>query len=345
MTLIYFILILGVIILIHEFGHFIFAKKAGIYVYEFSIGMGPRIFKWTRKNDETEYSIRLIPIGGFVQMAGEEIEDDPEVPKDKKFSVKTFGQKFMTVIAGIMNNFLLAIFLFFLIALFNGAPQNKAIVGEISEDYPAYTSGLKEGDRILKVNGKNAATYDTLALELQVKTGKNIKLEVDRNGQTETVNLKPKKVKENGEEVYRYGFTITDEVETGFFASLKYAFSKTFSLLHQMILVIGYLVTGNLNLNALAGPVGIFGIVGTAADAGIWSVLSLIALLSVNVGFINLLPLPAFDGGRLLFIIIEKIKGKPVDPRLENTIHAVGFFLLMALMLLITYNDIIRLIK
>ena len=345
MTLIYFILILGVIILIHEFGHFIFAKKAGIYVYEFSIGMGPRIFKWTRKNDETEYSIRLIPIGGFVQMAGEEIEDDPEVPKDKKFSVKTFGQKFMTVIAGIMNNFLLAIFLFFLIALFNGAPQNKAIVGEISEDYPAYTSGLKEGDRILKVNGKNAATYDTLALELQENTGKNIKLEVDRNGQTETVNLKPKKVKENGEEVYRYGFTITDEVETGFFASLKYAFSKTFSLLHQMILVIGYLVTGNLNLNALAGPVGIFGIVGTAADAGIWSVLSLIALLSVNVGFINLLPLPAFDGGRLLFIIIEKIKGKPVDPRLENTIHAVGFFLLMALMLLITYNDIIRLIK
>ena len=111
-----------------------------------------------------------------------------------------------------------------------------------------------------------------------------------------------------------------------------------------MILIIGYLITGNLGLNSLAGPVGIFGIVGTAADAGIWSVLSLIALLSVNVGFINLLPIPAFDGGRLLFIIIEKIKGKPVDPKLENTIHAVGLFLLMALMLLITYNDIIRLI-
>ena len=345
MTLLYFILILGVIILIHEFGHFIFAKKAGIYVYEFSIGMGPRIFKWTRKNDETEYSIRLIPIGGFVQMAGEEIEDDPEVPKNKKFSVKTFGQKFMTVIAGIMNNFLLAIFLFFVIALFTGAPQNKAIVGEISKEYPAYTSGLKEGDRILKINGKDASTYDTLALELQVNTGEEIQMEVERDGQTKTINLTPKKVKENGEEVYKYGFAITDEVKTGFFASLKYAFSKTFSLLHQMVLIIGYLVTGNLNINALAGPVGIFGIVGTAADAGIWSVLSLIALLSVNVGFINLLPLPAFDGGRLLFIIIEKIKGKPVDPRLENTIHAVGFFLLMALMLLITYNDIIRLFK
>ena len=165
LTFIYFILILGVIVLIHEFGHFIFAKKAGIYVYEFSIGMGPRIFKWTRKNDETEYSIRLIPIGGFVQMAGEEIEDDPEVPKDKKFSVKTFGQKFMTVIAGIMNNFILAIVLFFIIALFTGAPQNKALVGEIDKEYPAYTSGLKTGDRILKLNGKDASTYDTLALQ------------------------------------------------------------------------------------------------------------------------------------------------------------------------------------
>lgn len=345
MTLIYFILILGVIVLIHEFGHFIFAKKAGIYVYEFSIGMGPRIFKWTRKNDETEYSIRLIPIGGFVQMAGEEVEDDKSIPKNKKFGTKTFGQKFMTVIAGIMNNFILAILLFFIIALISGAPQNKAIVGEISEDYPAYTSGLKTGDRILKINGKNAKTYDTLALELQVNNGKKIEMEVERNGKTKTINLTPKKEKQDGQTVYKYGFTITDEVETGFFASLKYAFTKTFSLLHQMILIIAYLVTGNLNLTALSGPVGIYSIVGTAASSGILSILSLTALLSVNVGFINLLPLPAFDGGRLLFIIIEKIKGKPVDPRLENTIHSIGFFLLMALMLLITYNDIIRLIK
>ncbi len=344
-NLICFILILGVIVLIHEFGHFIFAKKSGIYVYEFSIGMGPRIHKWTRKNDETEYSLRLIPIGGFVQMAGEEIDDDPNVPKNMKFSVKTFGQKFMTVIAGIMNNFILAIVLFFIIALFTGAPQNKAIVGEISEDYPAYTSGLQTGDRILKVNGKDASTYDTLALQLQVNNGKTIKMEVERNGKTETINLKPKKVKQDGEEVYKYGFAITDEVQTGFFASVKYAFSKTFSLLHQMILIIGYLITGNLNINALSGPVGIFSIVGTAANSGIWSILSLTALLSVNVGLINLLPIPAFDGGRLLFIIIEKIKGKPVDPRLENTIHSIGFFLLMALMILITYNDIIRLIK
>lgn len=345
MTLIYFIIILGIIILIHEFGHFIFAKKAGIYVYEFSIGMGPRIFKWTRKDDETEYSVRLIPIGGFVQMAGEEIDDDESVPRDKKFSVKTFGQKFMTVIAGIMNNFILAIVLFFLFSLFNGAPQNKAIVGEVSSDFPAYTSGLQSGDQIVKLNGKNASSYDLLALELQVNSGDEISLEILRNGEIKTVNIKPKKIKVDGKVTYKYGFGINDEVKKGFIPSVIYAFSKTISLVHQMILIIIYLFTGNLGVNSLAGPVGIFNVVGSASSAGFWSLVSLTAFLSINVGFINLLPLPAFDGGRLLFVIIEKIKGKPVDPKFENTIHAIGFFLLMALMLYITYNDIIKLVK
>ena len=345
MTLIYFILILGVIVLIHEFGHFIFAKWAGIYVYEFSIGMGPRIFKWTRKNDETEYSIRLIPIGGFVQMAGEEIDDDESVPKDKKFCVKSFGQKFMTVIAGIMNNFILAIVLFFVIALINGAPENKVIVSDVSKDYPAYTSGLQKGDQILKLNGKNASSYDLLALELQVNNGKEISLEVSRNGEIKTVSLLPKKVNVDGQKVYKYGFGISDNVKKGVIPSIVYAFSKTFILIWQMILMIVYLITGHLGLNSLAGPVGIYSIVDSASSAGILSLLSLTALLSLNVGFINLLPIPAFDGGRLLFVIVEKIKGKPVDPKFENTVHAIGFFLLMALMLFITYNDIIRVFK
>lgn len=345
MTLIYFVLILGLIVLIHEFGHFFFAKRAGIYVYEFSIGMGPRLFKWTRKGDETEYSIRLIPIGGFVQMAGEEVKDDPNVPKDKKFSSKTFGQKFMTVIAGIMNNFLLAILLLFLYALFNGAPQNKAIIGEITKDSAAANSSLKEGDRVLTVNGKKADTYDIFTLELQVNAGKQVTLEVDRNSTTQTVSLKAKKTKEDGNEVYRYGFKINDEVKKGFIPAIVYAFTKFISLLHQMILTILYLVTGSLGIKSFSGPVGIYNVVGQASSSGFWSLVSLTALLSVNVGFINLLPLPAFDGGRLLFIIIEKISGKKVDPKLENTIHSIGFFLLIALMILITYNDIIRIIK
>lgn len=345
MTLLYFIIILGVIIFIHELGHFICAKKSGIYVYEFSLGMGPKIFKFNRKNDETDYCLRLFPIGGFVQMAGEEIDDDENVPKDKKFNSKNFGQKFITVIAGIMMNFILAVILLFVVGLINGAPQNKAIVGAIDPNYPAYTSGLQEGDQILKINGRNANTSDKLTLQLQVFQGENINVEIERNGAIQQLTLTPKEVKEDGEIYYRYGFQIEDEVETGIFASLKYAFTKTFSLVHQMIFIIWYLITGQLELGSLAGPVGIYSVVGSAAASGLVSLLYLTAYISINVGFINLLPIPAFDGGRILFLIIEKIKGSPVDQKLENTIHTIGFFLLMALMILITYNDIIRIIK
>ncbi len=345
MTLIYFILILGIVILVHEFGHFIFAKRAGIYVYEFSIGMGPRIFKWTRKNDETEYSIRLIPIGGFVQMAGEEIEDDKSVPKDKKFSSKTFGQQLITCFAGIMNNFILAIVLLFIIALFNGAPQGKPIVGSISKDYPAYTSGLQKGDVILKLDGKNASNTDLLSLELQVHQGKTINLTVDRDGEEKNIILKPKKTLVDGKETYKYGFAINDEVKRGFLPALEYAFSKFFSLIWQMIMIFVYLFTGHLSFASLAGPVGIYGVVGTAAASGLWSLVSLTAYISINVGFINLIPLPAFDGGRIFILLIEKITGKKINPRIENTFHAIGFFLLMLLMVLITYNDIIRMIS
>ena len=345
MTLIYFIIILGVIITIHEFGHFIFAKKSGIYVYEFSIGMGPVIWGGKRKNDETEYCLRLFPIGGFVQMAGEEIEDDKSVPKDKKFGSKTFGQKFMTVIAGIMMNFILAIVLLFIVGLVNGSPQNKALVGDVNPSYPAYKAGIHEGDQILKVNGKNANTADKLTLQLQVNKGKPITFDIDRNGKLMQITVTPKKEEVQGEIVYRYGFQINDEVKHGFLPALKYSISKTLSLVHQMVFIVFYLITGQLSLGSLSGPVGIYNVVGDAASTGLISLLYLTAYISINVGFINFLPIPAFDGGRILFLIIEKIKGSPVNPKLENTIHSVGLFLLLALMILVTYNDIIRIIK
>ena len=345
MTLLYFIIILGVIISIHEFGHFIFAKKSGIYVYEFSIGMGPVIFRKKRKNDETDYCLRLFPIGGFVQMAGEEIEDDKSVPADKKFRAKTFGQKFMTVIAGIMMNFILAIVLLFIVGLISGSPQNKSLVGPVDKTYPAYSAGIKEGDRILKVNGKNANTSDKLVLQLQVFKGENITFELERDGVVKEITVAPKKEEIDGEIVYKYGFQVNDEVKKGVLPAIKYAFTKTFSLIHQMVFIVFYLITGQLSLGSLSGPVGIYNVVGNAANAGIASLLYLTAYISINVGFINFLPLPAFDGGRLLFLVIEKIKGKPVDPKLENTIHSIGLFLLLVLMIAVTYNDIIKLIN
>lgn len=339
-TIIAFIFILGVTVTIHEFGHFLFAKKAGIYVYEFSIGMGPRLFKFNRKNDETDYSIRLLPIGGYVQMAGEDIEVDEKVPKDKLLQSKTWKERFMTMVAGVMFNFLLAIVVLFIIALIRGVTTSATKIDTST------INGLKKGDNIVEVNGHFVNNYDKLALELSVAGSKSFDMKVKhKNGTYDTVTVKPKAVYDEKDNLkgYEYGFTITGKHEHSLLSSFKYAFSKFFSTVEQMFFTVWYLITGNLSLKLLSGPVGIFSIVGTAAESGFVSVLSLLALISINVGFINLLPIPAFDGGHILFLIIEKIKGSKVNPKIENTIHSIFFILLMALMLYITFNDIIRL--
>lgn len=342
MTIIYFILILGITVLVHEFGHFIFAKKAGVHVYEFSIGMGPRLLKFNRKNDETEYSIRLFPIGGYVQMAGESNDDDTKVSKEKLMQSKSWFQRFMIVIAGIMFNFILAITILFFIAFFNGAPSNKVYVGSVDNNYPAYDAGLKEGDEIVALNGKKISSTEILTLQLEVNKGKKATFTVQSDGETKDLIIKPKLVKENNVSTYKYGFGLSSKIEKGFLNAIKYAFTKTINLIYQMIYIIGYLFTGKLSLNSLSGPIGIFEVVGQTAKTGMTNLIYLLAFISINVGFMNLLPIPAFDGGRLLFLIIEKIKGRPVDAKIENIIHSIGFILLMILMVVITYNDILR---
>ena len=340
MTIIYFMLVLGVTVFIHEFGHFIFAKKAGVYVYEFSIGMGPKLFSFKRKNDETAYSIRLLPIGGFVQMAGEEISVDENVPLEKHMYKKTWLQRASIIVAGVLFNFLLAIILLFAIGLFVGVNDNKAYIGEISNEYNAIKTDLEVNDEIIYLNGKKADNIDKFNLQLQLNYGNNLNLTVkDKNGKIKDITIKPTKE----DEIYHYGFSITSKETKGFIASLKYAFTKFLSLIEQMALIIGYLITGKLKLNTLSGPVGIFNVVGESAKAGLINLVYLVAYLCINVGFINIMPFPAFDGGRLLFLIIEKLKGSPVTPKIENTIHAVGLVLLMLLMVVITYNDIVRL--
>lgn len=344
MTLIYFILVLSITIFIHELGHFIFAKKAGIYVYEFCIGMGPRIFKFKRKNDETEYGIRLFPIGGFCSMAGEALDIDEKVPKEKMLQSKTWLQRFLTIVAGVMFNFIFAIVIFFIIGLINGNPNNKPIVSNVAVDSPSYIAGLKTGDVIKKINGVEVNSIDRLMIEYQVNYGSILEVEVLRSDQIETIKIEPLKI-EDGENVsYQYGFSLDNTIEKGFFEAIKYAFTKFASLIEQMFIIIGYLFTGKLSLSNLSGPVGIYNIVGESAKAGFLNIVYLTGYLSLNVGFINLLPIPAFDGGRILFLIIEKIRRKPVKPSVENTIHAIGLILLMGLMIAVTYNDIVRFI-
>ena len=344
MTLIYFIIILSVTIFVHELGHFIFAKRAGIYVYEFCIGMGPRIFKFKRKNDETEYGIRILPIGGFCAMAGEDTLDDENVPKEKKLMNKTWSQRFMTMVAGVMFNFIFAIILLFIIGLINGNPNNKPIVASVPNDGPAYLAGLRVDDVIIKLNNVKINTIDRLMIEYQINYGKPIELEVLRDDEILKFTITPETIESDGGTSYQYDFALDGSIEKGFFEAIEYAVTKFLSLIEQMFVTFAYLFTGKLSLSNLSGPVGIYNIVGQSAQAGILSLISLTSLLSINVGFINLLPIPAFDGGRILFLIIEKIRRKPVKPEIENRIHAVGLILLMILMIVVTYNDIVRFI-
>ncbi len=345
MTLILFVLILGIIIFIHELGHFIFAKRAKIYVYEFALGMGPRIFSFKRKSDETIYSIRLFPIGGFVSMAGEEVTEKENVPEENKFYNRPWKDRFFTIVAGVVFNFVMAWILLFLVALVNGAPGNKPIIKETLTGYPISETDLKQGDVIVKINQKRIRSIDRLMLELHVNSGKEIEITYLSDNIEKNVKVKPVVTEEEGQEVYRYGFLLEKQISKGLLSALGFAFTKSYNLIEQMALVISYLFQGVLSLDSLSGPVGIFSVVGESAQAGFISVVFLIALISINVGFINLLPLPALDGGRLWFLLIEKIKGSPLNPKIENIIHQIGFFLLIGLLIYITFNDILNLGK
>ena len=344
LNLLLFVLILGTIVFVHEAGHFIFAKIAGVYVYEFALGMGPKIF--SKKGKETEYSIRAIPIGGFCQMAGEDVDDDElkKVPKDRTLQAKSAWKRFLIMFFGAGNNFILAIFVLFFIALVWGGTAMNPVLSEVEKGYPASEVGMQKGDVITKINGHKVTTSDDISLYLAVAdTNKESVIVVKRDNKEITFKIKPKKVKEDGEEVYRYGIAMKQEREKGFVAAIKYTGKKTASIFKQMTVTVAWLFSGHIKLNQLSGPVGIYSVVGEQSRAGLANILYLLAFLSINVGFLNLLPLPAFDGGHILFIIIEKIKGSPVDPELENKIHTVGLILLMILMVVVTINDIIKL--
>lgn len=344
-NLILFLIILSVIVMVHEFGHFLFAKLSGTYVYEFSLGMGKKLFSYKPKNSETEYCIRLVPIGGFVSLAGEEVDNDDSIPQDRKMYAKTFWQRFLIMFAGPGFNFILTFIILLISALIFGSVSSKPIIGEVSPEYPAYEAGLKSGDLILSVNNKKVKTWDSALLEIQLNAGKTMKFKVQgEDGETRTISITPKKVVGDDDTVtYVYGISRQNEIEKGLGASFNYAVTKTGSLFNLMLETVKSLFTGKVGVNDLSGPVGIYTIVGEQAKAGINSLLYLTAYLSINIGVINLIPFPAFDGGRILFLIIEKLTGKTIPPKVENIIHGIGFVLLMILMFYITCHDIISL--
>ena len=347
-SFILFLIILGTIVLIHEFGHFIFSKIFGVYVYEYSIGMGKKLFSKKPKNSETEYSVRMIPIGGFVRLAGEEGDDgNCDVPEDRRLYKKKFYQRFLIFFMGPGFNFVLAMVTLFVACLLFGGSVATTKLDNVSHDYPAYQAGLRDGDILLAVNGDKVKTWTQARLKIAtVKSGSSIKFRVKkRKGSKKDIVVKPNKVKDDdGNTSYVYGVGCEMLNLKGLGGSLKYSYLETKDMLYSMFDTLKYLFRGKLGVNDLSGPVGIYEVVDEQAQSGVNNLLYLLAYLSINVGVINLIPFPAFDGGHILFLLIEKIRRKPVSARVEATITGIGFVCLMLLMVYITCHDIFNLI-
>lgn len=410
-TLISIIVIFGLLVFIHEWGHLYFAKRAGILCREFAIGFGPKIFSF--KRDETVYTIRMLPLGGFVRMAGEDPEtiqikpgyeiglifnrlnkvsqiivnnkskhpearivtvekidledklfieayDDDQLmryvvderaeliydeqptqiaPLDRQFGSKSIPQRALAIFAGPLMNFVLAFVILTIFALLQGMPVDEARIGAVSPEGAAFKAGLEKDDKIITINGQPIESWNDLTAIIQAHPHQELTFVIERNGHRETIAVVPnERVSQQGEPE---GFIGVGQPTTfTALGALKYGVTETYFYIKLIIEALGMLVTGQFSLDHLAGPVGIYNYTGQAAEMGIFVLMKWAAILSVNLGIINLLPLPALDGGRLMFIGVEAVRGKPIDPQKEGLVHFIGFALLMLLMLVVTWNDI-----
>lgn len=331
LTAISAIFIFLVVILIHELGHFLVAKYNNIKVNEFSIGMGPKLLQ--NNKGETTYSLRLIPLGGYVSMEGEdEDSDDP-----RSFNNAKVGSKLAVISAGAIMNFILAIIVLSIATYGIGIPTTE--IESIIDDSPAFLSELKEGDNIKGINGIEINSWNEVVQSISNSgTDENILLEIERDGTIQEISIQP--IKEDGRSIVG----IVPAKNKSFLGSIKLGFIQTFTMLKAMFQFLGMILTGNTQSLALSGPVGVIQQIGNAAKLGVYDVLMLLGFISINLGFFNLLPIPALDGGRIFFLLIEAIRGKKMDPNKEGFVHFIGFVLLISLMLIVTYKDIIRII-
>ncbi|KZZ82819.1 MULTISPECIES: RIP metalloprotease RseP [Bacillaceae] len=414
-TVIAFILIFGALVFFHELGHLVFAKRAGILCREFAIGFGPKIFSY-RKN-ETLYTIRLLPIGGYVRMAGEDPEmievkpghhigllfnekDEVEkiilnnkekfpkariievehadvekamkitgyeqgeeerlqhftvaeksffvadgqesqiAPYDRQFGSKTLGQRTAAIIAGPLMNFVLAFVVLFGLGLIQGSPMDKPIFGELTKDGAAIQSGIKQGDVIKTINDKPVTTWTDVTKIISASPEKELSFAIERDGKPQTIQVVPKAEKAGEQVIGRVGSYAP--MEKGFLTALENGASQTVFYTKEILVSLGKLVTGQFSIDMLSGPVGIYDVTDQVAQSGFENLLRWTALLSINLGIMNLLPIPALDGGRLMFFLVEAVRGKPIDRQKEGIVHFIGFALLMLLMLVVTWNDIQR---
>lgn len=364
LTIIVFILVMSVVVVSHEFGHFLLAKMNGIRVNEFAVGMGPKICQF--KKGETVYALRLLPIGGACVMDGED-GIEREEPKDaeenlpieagiieaslidsqsRKFTDANVWAKIAVVIAGPLFNILLAFLLTMILVSQTG--EILPIVTKTMEGYPAEAAGLLPGDKILKVGGEKVYLQNEISMAMLFNGDREIEIVYERDGERMASVIKPKYNEEDG--FYYLGMQFGEHVEGSGLNVLQFSAYEVRYWLKYTVKSLLMLVKGQIAKEDLAGPVGIAMVIDetieNTAPYGISTViLSLInfaVLLSVNLGVMNLLPIPALDGGRLLFLLVEVIRGKALPPEKEGIVHFIGFVALMLIMVLVMYNDIAK---
>lgn len=336
MTVLIAILMIGVLVIAHELGHFLAAKANGILVLEFAVGMGPLIF--SRQFGETRYSLRLLPIGGFARMAGEEMdEEDKLVPADRRYDKKPLYARALVSIAGPLANFLIAILLFAVVFMFVGVPSSAPVVGSVEPGWPAAAADLAAGDRIVSIDGEAIASWQDVHTVISSRPGQDLNIVFERAGQQQTVRITPRN--ENDRPQIGIGPSIE---RFSFFGSIKMGWQETVWFTRQIIELLGNMITGKIPAEG-AGPIGLIIMTGQVAATGLVNLLTFASIISIQFGLFNLLPIPALDGSRLVFFLIEAVRGKPIDPEKENFVHFVGFMLLMAFMILVTFKDLQRL--
>ncbi len=333
MTIVIALIIFMLVVLLHEFGHFIVAKKSGIKVNEFSVGMGPALFQ--RKKGETVYSLRVLPLGGYCAMEGE----DEESPDPASYDLASPSRRFFTILAGPLMNLLVAYVCFALFLGINGKPIAK--VANFSEDSPLLAAGAKIGDEVTALNGDNVENYDDMINQLQKKGKDPLKVTIYRveNGQGKSIDLELK-ASENGGK-YFLGFYA--DRESDFLYAIVGGFTTLVENFKLLFVIIGRLITGKLSMGAVSGPIGVVKMIGDAANQSFAYLVFLTGYISLNLGFFNLLPIPALDGSKLIFIAIEKIRGKAIKKETESKITMAGFAFLMGILVLVSIKDVVKL--
>lgn len=344
MTIILFILIFGVVVISHEFGHFLLAKANGIHVVEFSVGMGPTL--WGFNKGDTKYSIKLFPIGGACMFEGEDgVETENGESSEGSFLKANVWARISSVVAGPLFNFILG-FIISLI-LVNFIYFRDVTATEVVEGGPAQEAGMQAGDRILALDGERIYLYDEIYLFSLTTDGSEVPVRYERDGKEYETQVTPMYDEATGR--YLLGVSMGDEKVIKGLDHVKYAWYEIRYCVKSVWKSLGMLVTGKVGREDVAGPVGIaVNVVGKTYDDAkqygwqsvVLSMLNITLMLSINLGILNLLPLPALDGGRLVFLILEVIRGKPVPPEKEGMVHFIGLVFFMILMVLILFNDI-----